>query len=87
MAASFRPLGRQAAVQAARALHSSTRKKEQAMVMVKKIMMGVGLSALVATSAVTLTMAQSYQPEVGSGNIVQKQGGPVTSQQFGRTVF
>ncbi len=53
------------------------------MVMVKKIMMSVGLAALVTTSTATLTMAQSYQPEVGSGNIVRKQGGPVTSQRWG----
>ncbi len=53
------------------------------MVMVKKIMMGIGLATLVATSTAPLAMAQSYQPEVGSGNIVQKQGGPVTSQRFG----
>jgi opacity protein-like surface antigen len=32
----------------------------------KKLMIGVGLATIVATSA----MAQSYQPEVGSGNIV-----------------
>lgn len=34
--------------------------------MLKKLMMGAGFVALIATSA----MAQSYQPEVGSGNIV-----------------
>ncbi len=34
--------------------------------MLKKIMIGAGLATIVATSA----MAQSYQPEVGSGNIV-----------------
>ena len=36
--------------------------------MLKKIMIGAGLAAIVATSA----MAQSYQPEVGSGNITPK---------------
>ena len=34
--------------------------------MLKKLMMGAGLVVLIATSA----MAQSYQPGVGSGNIV-----------------
>ncbi len=34
--------------------------------MLKKLMMGAGFVALIATSA----MAQSYQPGVGSGNIV-----------------
>jgi hypothetical protein len=34
--------------------------------MLKKLMMGAGFAALIATSA----MAQSYQPEWGSGNIV-----------------
>jgi hypothetical protein len=34
--------------------------------MLKKLMMGAGFVALIATSA----MAQSYQPEWGSGNIV-----------------
>lgn len=51
------------------------------MVAVKKIMMSIGVAALVITS--TSVMAQSYQPEVGSGNIVRKEGGPVTSQRFG----
>ena len=37
--------------------------------MLKKIMIGAGLATLLATTA----MAQSYQPEVGSGNIVPKQ--------------
>ena len=37
--------------------------------MLKKIMIGAGLATILATSA----MAQSYQPEVGSGNITPKQ--------------
>ena len=37
--------------------------------MLKKLMIGAGLATILATSA----MAQSYQPEVGSGNIVPKQ--------------
>ena len=36
--------------------------------MLKKIMIGAGLATILATSA----MAQSYQPEVGSGNITPK---------------
>lgn len=39
--------------------------------MLKKLIIGMGLTAIVATSA----MAQSYQPEVGSGNIVPKNTG------------
>ncbi|HEY6023231.1 MAG TPA: hypothetical protein VIV34_03535 [Pseudolabrys sp.] len=37
--------------------------------MLKIMMIGTGLAAILASSA----MAQSYQPEVGSGNIVPKQ--------------
>ena len=37
--------------------------------MLKKIMIGAGLATILATSA----MAQSFQPEVGSGNITPKQ--------------
>jgi hypothetical protein len=37
--------------------------------MLKKIMIGAGLATILATSA----MAQSYQPEVGSGNITPQQ--------------
>lgn len=37
--------------------------------MLKKIMIGAGLATILATSAI----AQSYQPEVGSGNITPKQ--------------
>jgi hypothetical protein len=36
--------------------------------MLKKIMISAGLATIIATSA----MAQSYQPEVGSGNITPK---------------
>ena len=45
--------------------------------MLKKIMIGAGLAAIVATSA----MAQSYQPEVGSGNI-----GPNNKQAYSSTM-
>lgn len=45
--------------------------------MLKKMMIGAGLAVVVATSA----MAQSYQPEVGSGNIV-----PNTNQQQSSTL-
>ena len=36
--------------------------------MLKKLVIGAGLATILATSA----MAQSYQPEVGSGNITPK---------------
>jgi len=43
--------------------------------MLKKIMIGAGLATILATSV----MAQSYQPEVGSGNITPK-------QEYSRTI-
>jgi hypothetical protein len=51
--------------------------KEKEMAMLKKIMIGAGLATILATSA----MAQSYQPEVGSGNIT-----PNTKQQYSNTM-
>jgi hypothetical protein len=51
-----------------------TKKKERTML--KKIMIGAGLATILATSA----MAQSYQPEWGSGNIA-----PGTGAQSGIT--
>jgi len=52
--------------------------------MLKKITMGAVFAALVASSA----MAQSYQPEWGSGNIVPGSGGgfvtsPYSGERFG----
>jgi hypothetical protein len=43
----------------------------------KKLMIGVGLATIVATSA----MAQSYQPETGSGNIT-----PNNNVQYSKTL-
>jgi hypothetical protein len=40
--------------------------------MLKKIMIGAGLATIIATSA----MAQSFQPEVGSGNITPDKNQP-----------
>jgi hypothetical protein len=55
--------------------------------MLKKIMMGTALAALVASSA----MAQSYQPEWGSGNIVpntnQSPNGSVRSETLNAYAF
>jgi hypothetical protein len=45
--------------------------------MLKKIMIGAGLATILATSA----MAQSYQPEVGSGNITRN-----NKQQYSTTI-
>src|SRR6185437_8601366 len=62
---------RRAVARVARVFARIEKKRRQTMVALKKIMMGIGLAALVITS--TSVMAQSYQPEVGSGNIVRKE--------------
>jgi hypothetical protein len=47
--------------------------------MLKKIMIGAGLATIIATSAI----AQSYQPEVGTGNITPKRG---LTQEYSSTM-
>lgn len=51
--------------------------------MLKKIIIGAAFSALIASSA----MAQSYQPEWGSGNIVPGPNGGFVSTPYDRERF
>ena len=51
--------------------------------MLKKIIIGAAFSALIASSA----MAQSYQPEWGSGNIVAGSSGGFVTVPYGTERF
>ena len=50
--------------------------------MLKKLLIGAGIATIVATSA----MAQSYQPEVGSGNIIPNANQQPSSETYGRGI-